>query len=75
MVRCWHSNEIGVYHKGLYGGNGLDNAAVLCKRCHAATTTFGDPGNGLPPFDYDTIEKALVRAGYQCECTVTGDCH
>lgn len=75
MVRCWRSDDVDVHHKGLFGGNGLDNAEVLCKRCHSATPAFGDPGNGLLPFGRDTMEKALVRAGYQCECVRTGDCH
>ena len=75
MVRCWHSNGLEVHHKRLDGGNGLDNAEVLCKRCYTATSTYGNPGKSPPFFDQATKDKALKRAGYQCECVRTGGCH
>lgn len=41
------------------GGNDLSNAQVLCKTCHAATTTYGTPGKSPEPFPPDVKEKGI----------------
>lgn len=75
MPRCTRTTNLELHHKRRDGGNGLDNAEVLCQKCHAATGTFGTPGKAPPDFDEATKQAALKRAGYQCECTRTGACH
>lgn len=77
MARCTRTSELEVHHKRRDGGNGLDNAEVLCARCHqVGTSTYGVPGGeSPPPFDTLTIAIALRLAGDQCECTRTGGCH
>jgi hypothetical protein len=51
------------------------NAEVLYPPCHEATSTYGTPGPTPPPFSEDTKNKALARAGNQCECTKWSGCH
>ncbi len=75
MARCTKTRGLEIHHKRRDGGNSLDNAEVLCSACHAATATYGTPGTSPPPFSQDTKDKALKRAGNQCECTRTGGCH
>lgn len=75
MARCSSKWGLEVHHKSRNGGNGLDNAEVLCSICHEATSTYGDPGKSPEPFSEETKEKAMKRAGNQCECTRTGGCH
>lgn len=75
MPRCTRTRGLEVHHKRRDGGNGLDNAEVLCSQCHTSTSTFGNPGTSPPPFSDETKQKALKKAGYQCECTRTGGCH
>jgi 5-methylcytosine-specific restriction endonuclease McrA len=76
MARCTRTYGLEVHHRRRDGGNGLDNAEVLCQKCHKATTTYGDPsGNSPPPFSQDTKDKALKIAGNRCQCTRTGGCH
>jgi 5-methylcytosine-specific restriction endonuclease McrA len=75
MARCTKKYGLEVHHKRRGGGNGLDNAEVLCQKCHEATITYAEPGKSPPPFDQSTKDKALKRAGNQCECTRTGGCH
>jgi len=75
MARCARTSELEVHHKRKDGGNGLENAEVLCQPCHEATSSYGAPGKEPPPFDQETKDKALENAGNQCECTRTGDCH
>lgn len=75
MTRCTRTTNLEVHHIRRDGGNGLDNAEVLCPKCHQATSTYGTPGESPPPFDEETKTKALKRAGYQCECTRSGGCH
>ncbi len=75
MARCTSTRDLDVHHKRRDGGNGIDNAEVLCQPCHKATSTFGAPGNTPPSFDEDTKQRALRRAGNQCECTKSGGCH
>ncbi len=75
MPRCTVKSSLEVHHKRRDGGNGIDNAEVLCQKCHKATSTYGVPGKSPDPFDQATKDKALKSAGNQCECTRTGGCH
>ena len=75
MARCTKKSNLDVHHKRKDGGNGLENAEVLCEACHMATYSFGTHNPSPLPFLRETKEKALERAGNQCECTKTGGCH
>jgi len=75
MSRCTKTRGLEVHHKRRDGGNGLDNAEVLCPPCHEATPTYGVPGKEPPDFSEETKKAAFRRAGNQCECTKTGGCH
>ena len=75
MSRCTSTMDLDVHHKQRDGGNGMDNAQVLCQRCHESTTTYGTPGETPPPFSEATKERAIRRAGNQCECTSDRGCH
>lgn len=75
MSRCTTKRNLQVHHKRRDGGNGIDNAEVLCPNCHKETSSFGSPGKSPPPFSDDIKQKALKRADNQCECTRTGGCH
>ncbi len=75
MARCTRTTGLEVHHRRRDGGNGLDNAEVLCGPCHEATSTFGQPGTSPPPFSEETKRRARERVGNQCECTRTGGCH
>lgn len=75
MVRCTRKTDLEVHHKRRDGGNELSNAEVLCEPCHKATSTYGIQGKSPPPFDKKTKDKALQRAGSQCECERTSGCH
>ena len=69
MARCTRTTNLEVHHKRRDGGNGLDNAQVLCQPCHATTGSYGTPGKSPPPFSEDTKKAALARSGNRCECT------
>lgn len=75
MSRCTRTYGLEVHHKRRDGGNGIENAMVLCQKCHAATSTYGTPGTSPDPFPPSVKEAALRRAGYQCECTSERGCH
>ena len=75
MARCTRTRELQVHHVRRDGGNGLDNAEVVCPPCHEGTWTYGTPGYSPPEFTEDTKARALRRAGNQCECTRTTGCH
>jgi 5-methylcytosine-specific restriction endonuclease McrA len=75
MARCARTTDLEVHHKRRDGGNRLDNAAVLCQKCHAATSTYGAPGASPPDFDEATKQAARRQAGNQCQCVLTGGCH
>lgn len=75
MARCTKTWGLEVHHRRRDGGNGLENAEVLCGPCHEGTSTYGAPGTSPPPFSEDTKRRALQRAGNQCECTRTTGCH
>lgn len=68
MARCKNTKDLEVHHKRRDGGNGLDNAEVLCQSCHSNTSTYGVPGTSPPRFSQATKEDTLKRAGYRCEC-------
>jgi 5-methylcytosine-specific restriction endonuclease McrA len=75
MPRCAVRSNLGIHHIRRDGGNGLENAEVLCQKCHKATATFPVPGKSPVPFDQETKVKALRQAGGQCQCARTSDCH
>ncbi len=76
MSRCTRKQNLEVHHKRRDGGNGLNNAEVLCHTCHVATSTYGPTGfQSPPPFSQATKAAAIARAGNRCECTRTGGCH
>lgn len=68
--RCFNTRNLEVHHKRVDGGNGLDNAMVLCHKCHVNTHSYGDSNHKSPePFSEETKKAALKRAGNRCECT------
>ncbi len=75
MGRCSRSSNLEVHHKRRDGGNGPDNAQVLCQPCHQGTSTYGAPGKSPPDFPEWVKAVALGRAGHRCECTTTRGCH
>lgn len=75
MARCTRTDNLEIHHKNRSGGNGLDNALVLCQKCHETTSSYGDLGISPPEFRDFTKAAALAIAGHQCECTRTGGCH
>lgn len=75
MARCARTRNLEVHHRRRDGGNGLDNAVVLCQPCHEKTPSYGTPGKSPPDFDEDTKARAMGRAGNQCECTSSAGCH
>ncbi len=75
MLRCTRTKELEIHHIRRDGGNDLNNAKVLCQKCHAATSTYGTPGKTPPPFSPLTKNMALAKAGNRCECTSTSGCH
>lgn len=75
MARCTRTRNLEIHHIRRDGGNDIGNAEVLCQTCHAATHSYGIPGNSPPAFDQSTKERALRRAGNRCECKRSGGCH
>ena len=75
MAKCTVTRGLEVHHKRRDGGNGIDNAEVLCQACHKATATYGVSGPSPLPFSQATKDAALTRANNQCQCTRTGGCH
>ena len=75
MARCTRTWSLEVHHIRRGGDNNLSNAKVLCQACHKKTSTYGTPGAIPPPFDEDTRQGALRRAGNQCECISAQGCH
>ena len=69
MTRCTRTWDLEVHHKRVDGGNDLDNAMVLCQKCHKNTSSYGDPNHkSPPPFTEFTKMRAFIRAGNRCEC-------
>jgi 5-methylcytosine-specific restriction endonuclease McrA len=75
MPRCKRKVTLEVHHKRRDGGNGLNNAEVLCERCHAATSTYGVQGTSPPDFAESIKFEAKILSGNQCECTRIIGCH
>jgi hypothetical protein len=74
MSRCINTEKLEVHHKRRDGGNGIENAQVLCHSCHENTGTYGMEGESPPEFSCKTKKEALARAGNRCECVKEG-CH
>jgi len=70
-TRCKVTSNLDVYHKHPDGGNGIDNAEVLCQECHKLTferqPSYGVRRKNPDPFDQETKDEALKNAGNQCE--------
>lgn len=75
MARCTNTRNLELHHRTMDGGGTLDNAQVLCTSCRMGAVTYGTPGKAPLSFADHTKERALKRAGYQCECTSTRGCH
>lgn len=75
MARCTETRNLEAHHKRRDGGNGIDNAQVLCPDCHSGTSSYGTPGKSPVQFSDETKKKALNNAGHQCQCTSTRGCH
>ena len=74
-TRCNSTKNLEVHHKRIDGGNGLNNAEVLCHKCHENTSSYGNSNHpSPPPFSEKTKQDALKRADYKCECTRV-NCH
>jgi len=74
-MRCSRRKNLEVHHRRRDGGDGFDNAEVLCQECHEATGSYGSPGESPPAFSDDVRDMAMELAGYQCQCTRVGGCH
>jgi 5-methylcytosine-specific restriction endonuclease McrA len=75
-TRCTRTQDLEVHHKRRDGGGeSIDNAEILCPKCHQATGSYGTPGTSPPRFSQDVKDRAMRRAGNRCECTRTGGCH
>jgi 5-methylcytosine-specific restriction endonuclease McrA len=68
MGRCNATENLEVHHIRRDRGNDLENAKVLCHRCHENTDTYGRHGENPPDFSEETRRIALERAGNRCEC-------
>ena len=75
MARCIRTVNLEVHHIRRDGGNGINNAKVLCQECHTATATYAEPGKSPEPFSENIKKLALKNANYQCECTSESGCH
>jgi 5-methylcytosine-specific restriction endonuclease McrA len=69
MGRCYSQYGLEVHPIRQDGGDGLDNAEVLCARCHLAASTSGDPGGRPPDLEEATRTVARLLAGNKCQCT------
>ena len=75
MSRCTATRNLEIHHIRIDGKNGLDNARVLCQKCHTNTNSYGSTGHTSPPsFSEATKADALKRAGNRCEC-IKDQCH
>lgn len=75
MARCTSKTNLEVHHIRRDGGNGLNNAKVLCQDCHSETDSYGKHGNCPPDFSDEVKAQAKALAGNQCECTSNSGCH
>ena len=69
MSQCLQTTNIEVRHKRSEGGNGINNAIVLCKICNAAIGFYDSKKIKPEPFPPKVVEKALKKAGNRCQCT------
>ena len=75
MSRCTVIRDLEVHHIRIDGGNGQENARVLCQNCHENTSSYGSSGHkSPPPFSDTTKAEAYRRADNRCECTKDA-CH
>ena len=74
MGRCKATENLEIHHKRRDGGNGIENAQVLCHSCHVNTSTYGVEGKSPPEFSSEIKDDALFHAGNRCECVKEG-CH
>ena len=74
MARCTATRNLEVHHKRVDGGNGLNNAQVLCQKCHVNTGSYGTHGHNPPDFSETTKQEALEKASHRCECA-KDNCH
>jgi hypothetical protein len=75
MSRCTNRRNLELHHLTTGGEAGINNAQVLCTSCRQHAVTYGTPGKAPLSFAEHIKEKALKRAGYQCECTSARGCH
>jgi len=68
MPRCNNRTELEVHHIRRDGGNGIDNAQVLCQQCHENTSSYGAHGDSPEPFSDITRVRAKRNAGFRCQC-------
>ncbi|MCL2722482.1 MAG: hypothetical protein FWD47_14220 [Treponema sp.] len=75
MTRCKATRNLEVHHIRVDGGNGKENARVLCQPCHENTSSYGSTGHkSPPPFSETTKAEALRHSGNRCECEKQ-NCH
>ncbi len=72
MARCTHTTNLHVHQIKPDGGNGLNNAIVLCSACHSEASTFGMAGKSPESFSDAIKAQAFQRAGNQCQCDMAG---
>lgn len=60
-ARCNSRENLEVHHKRVDGGIDLKNAEVLCRSCHAHTSSYGDASHTPPPPFSETTKKKLWR--------------
>lgn len=74
MEKCKTKRNLEVHHRNRHGGNGLNNAQVLCQDCHSQTASYGKPGKSPEPFSEKTKELALQKANHKCQCAGCPHC-
>ena len=75
MERCLRTTDLTVRKIRPDGGDGPDNAQVLCRHCYELLDSSPPVGAEPQPFDQETRAVALERAGNRCECQSSGGCH
>jgi 5-methylcytosine-specific restriction endonuclease McrA len=75
MARCTRTSNLEVHHINRYGDNTINNARILCQKCHENTHSYGTHGTSPPEFSQETKDKVLKIAFYQCECISMSGCH
>jgi 5-methylcytosine-specific restriction endonuclease McrA len=59
MPRCTRTTNLEVHHIRRNGSNGLDNAEVLCQKCHEATHSYGTGGDS--PLEFSELTKVFAK--------------